>query len=102
MFKEIPLSDLVISNKNVRRSVDNTNEETNLETLAHDIKHNGLINPLSVRKADSGKYEVYAGDYVKFPNHPSYPYHIEGPTLFVISEKDDQISNTPGSTLSLL
>jgi len=61
MFKEIPLSDLVISNKNVRKSLDNSNEETNLETLAHDIKHNGLINPLSVRKIDNGKYEIYAG-----------------------------------------
>ena len=44
------------------------------------------------------KYSFYAGDYVKFPNHPSYLYNIQTPTLIVISEKDDQISNTQGST----
>lgn len=61
MLEEIPMNYLVISNKNVRKTINNDKEETNIETLANDIKINGLINPLSVRKCANQKYEVIAG-----------------------------------------
>lgn len=58
---EIPLADLVVSNKNVRKTLSDQEEETTLENLANDIRANGLINPLSVRLGEDGKYEIYAG-----------------------------------------
>ena len=59
-YTEIPIKLLYVSNKNVRKNIDNDDEETNLENLAQDINNNGLINPLSVRKIKD-KYEIYAG-----------------------------------------
>jgi ParB family chromosome partitioning protein len=61
MYEEIPIELFFVSNKNVRKTLNSDDEiESNLETLTQDIKTNGLINPLSVRKIND-KYEIYAG-----------------------------------------
>lgn len=60
-FLEIPTNMLFVSDKNVRKTANSEDEyESNLETLTKDIKYNGLINPISVRKVNE-KYEIYAG-----------------------------------------
>ncbi len=58
-IEEIDIKQLVVSKLNVRKNLD-SDEETNIESLANDIKKNGLINPISVRKYKD-KYEIYAG-----------------------------------------
>ena len=58
-YEKIPIQNLFISDKNVRKTI-NQDDESNLETLTNDIKINGLINPLSVRKINNN-YEIYAG-----------------------------------------
>jgi ParB family chromosome partitioning protein len=60
-YQEIPTYLLYVSNKNVRKNLQSDDEiESNLDNLTKDIKNNGLINPLSVRKIND-KYEIYAG-----------------------------------------
>ena len=59
-YTEIPIHLLFVSNKNVRKTLNNKEEDTNIDNLAQDINNNGLINPLSVRKINN-KYEIYAG-----------------------------------------
>lgn len=60
-FKKLPLSKLYISKKNVRKNYVASKDET-LMALVNDIRRNGLINPISVRKSSkNNKYEVFAG-----------------------------------------
>lgn len=54
---EIKLSDIVLSGKNPRKSF----SENGLNELAHSIRINGLINPITVRKKGK-KYELIAGE----------------------------------------
>ena len=61
MSKEIPFEKLFVSELNVRKNSHSEDmDESNLENLRDDIKINGLINPLSVRRKND-KYEIYAG-----------------------------------------
>ncbi len=53
----IPLSKLVVSKANVRK----TGAETDLGELKASIRAHGLLNPLTVRKGAKGKYEILAG-----------------------------------------
>ena len=56
-FQSIPLSRLVPSPANVRK----TNAKDGVEALATNIKELGLLNNLTVRAIDGGKFEVIAG-----------------------------------------
>ncbi len=52
----VPVDDVVVSDQ-VRKSID----PEGLKELAENIKKHGLINPITVRKLSSGKYEIVAG-----------------------------------------
>jgi ParB family transcriptional regulator, chromosome partitioning protein len=56
-FQTIPLSKLVPSPENVRK----TNTKDGIEGLATNIKAHGLLSNLIVRATDGGKFEVVAG-----------------------------------------
>ncbi len=59
---KISTDKLIISNFNARKQIDNDdNDETTIKDLAFDIKNNGLLNPLTVRKNDNDRYEIIAG-----------------------------------------
>jgi ParB/RepB/Spo0J family partition protein len=55
----IPIGELYID-LNARRSVTQGKDEASVKDLAKDIQHNGLLNPLTVRKTARG-YEIIAG-----------------------------------------
>lgn len=57
----IPLSELYVSEINVRKALGSSKDETNIQDLAEDIKVNGLLNPLTVRQTSANKYDVIAG-----------------------------------------
>ena len=59
-FQNIDINKLNISNQNVRKNLREIEEETNIDSLANDIKQYGLINPISVKKINN-KFEIYAG-----------------------------------------
>ena len=56
-FQAIPLSKLVPSPENVRK----TNTKNGIEGLAANIKAQGLLSNLIVQATDGGKFEVVAG-----------------------------------------
>lgn len=58
---DLPLNKLFVSVLNVRKDLNNVDDETNIADLAQDIKTNGLLNPLTVRKVNGGRYEIIAG-----------------------------------------
>ena len=58
--KELLTNSLFVSELNVRKTLTSDEDETGISDLANDIRMNGLINPLTVRKND-GKYEIIAG-----------------------------------------
>jgi ParB family chromosome partitioning protein len=58
--KEIDTNILYVSNCNVRKTLEGDDDDTSISDLANDIRTNGLINPLTVRKIDD-KYEIIAG-----------------------------------------
>ena len=58
--KEIDTNTLYVSNCNVRKTLEGDEDDTNISDLANDIRTNGLINPITVRKMDD-KYEIIAG-----------------------------------------
>ena len=57
LFQEIPLGKLAVWNGNVRK----TGADTGIDELAASIAAHGLMNPLTVRKAVKGRFEVVAG-----------------------------------------
>lgn len=57
LFQDIPLGKLSVWAGNVRR----TGAEAGLDELAASIAAHGLLNPLTVRKAAKGRFEVVAG-----------------------------------------
>jgi ParB/RepB/Spo0J family partition protein len=68
--RQIPLASLCVAKYNVRKTVFNEDEETGVVDLANDIRENGLINPLTVRRIhhvatsemkDDDAYEIVAG-----------------------------------------
>ena len=58
--KELLSDTLFVSELNVRKTLTSDEDETGISDLANDIRINGLINPLTVRKQDD-KYEIIAG-----------------------------------------
>jgi len=58
--KEIDVNILYVSNYNVRKTLEGDEDDTNISDLANDIRTNGMINPITVRKVDD-KYEIIAG-----------------------------------------
>jgi ParB family transcriptional regulator, chromosome partitioning protein len=58
--KEIDIDLLYVSELNVRKILVSNDDETGISDLANDIRTNGLINPITVRKTDD-KYEIIAG-----------------------------------------
>ena len=62
-YQNIPITDLFISNENVRKTQEKNISETNIDTLASNIQQYGLLNPLTVRPSPDqpDKYEIIAG-----------------------------------------
>jgi len=58
--RELPVEDLIVSTLNVRKTLTSDDDEPGINELANDIRTNGLINPLTVRKLGD-KYEIIAG-----------------------------------------
>ena len=58
--KELDITNLFVSELNVRKTLTSDEDETGISDLANDIRHNGLINPITVRKLGSN-YEIIAG-----------------------------------------
>lgn len=58
--KELFADTLFVSELNVRKTLTSEEDETGISDLANDIRINGLINPLTVRK-QGDKYEIIAG-----------------------------------------
>lgn len=58
--KEIDTNTLYVSDCNVRKTLEGEEDDTNISDLANDIRTNGLINPITVRRIDD-KYEIIAG-----------------------------------------
>lgn len=58
----LKVSQLEVSIFNVRKQMESVDDETDIDDLSEDIKVNGLLNPLTVRKIEGNdKYEVIAG-----------------------------------------
>ena len=57
----ISLSEVSLSVLNTRSDLRAGTEDATLKNLAADIKNRGLINPITVRSLEDGKYEVIAG-----------------------------------------
>jgi len=58
--KDIDINSLYVSELNVRKILTSDEDETGISDLANDIRSNGLINPITVRKS-MNKYEIIAG-----------------------------------------
>jgi ParB/RepB/Spo0J family partition protein len=56
----IPLSEIILSEHNVRKILDAGTEDSTLEDLTESIKRHGLLNPISVKKKGD-KFEIIAG-----------------------------------------
>jgi len=57
----IPLSKLIISTLNVRKTLDAGQEDSNIEELAASIREKGLLSPLTVRPLTDGRFEILVG-----------------------------------------
>ena len=88
---EIDIGNLYVSDINVRKTLSSEDDETGIIDLANDIKTNGLINPITVRKVDD-KYEIIAGQRrylaAKLLNFKSMTCHLLG----VDTQKAEEIS----------
>jgi ParB/RepB/Spo0J family partition protein len=60
IIQEIPISKLYVSTLNVRKDLITENEESTIHDLAENIKKNGLLSPICVRK-NGELYEIFAG-----------------------------------------
>ena len=58
--REIDINSLHVSDLNVRKILSSEEDETGISDLANDIRSNGLINPITVRK-NGINYEIIAG-----------------------------------------
>lgn len=57
----IPLSRLVVSTLNVRKTLDSGQDDSNVEELAASIRDKGLLSPLTVRPLPDGRFEILVG-----------------------------------------
>lgn len=91
--EQLPLSSLRVACYNVRKTLENEEEETGVIDLANDIRENGLINPLTVRRTDeNGCYEIVAGQRrflaLKMLNAANAPCNI----IHVDEQKAEELS----------
>jgi ParB family chromosome partitioning protein len=92
-YIDINIDKLQVSELNVRKTLSSEEDETGIEDLANDIKNNGLINPITVRKLNnSEKYEIIAGQRrylaMKLLNNKTISCHI----LNISNQKAEEIS----------
>jgi ParB family chromosome partitioning protein len=59
-IQEIPISKLFVSSLNVRKDLISDQEESTIQDLAENIKKNGLLSPICVRKKGD-LFEIFAG-----------------------------------------
>lgn len=89
--REIPVDSLDVSQLNVRKTLTSEEDETGISDLANDIRTNGLINPITVRR-NGLRYEVIAGQrrYLacKMLNKRAIPCNI----VDVTTQKAEEIS----------
>ncbi len=89
--KDINIEYLYVSELNVRKILTSDEDETGISDLANDIRTNGLINPITVRKVGD-KYEIIAGQRrycaCKFIKKDTIPCNI----IDVSSQKAEEIS----------
>lgn len=91
----IPTSVLFVSKLNARKDLTNYDAESStINDLSRDIKQNGLLNPLTVRRTDDGKFEIIAGQRrflaMKLINKETIPCHV----INVNDQKAEELSLT--------
>jgi ParB family transcriptional regulator, chromosome partitioning protein len=59
--RDLPIDDVEVSQFNTRKDLDSGNEDSSLDDLASSIKEKGLLNPILVRRSESGRYDLIAG-----------------------------------------
>lgn len=92
-YIDITIDKLQVSHLNVRKILSSEEDETCIEDLANNIKNNGLINPITVRKLDNSEnYEIIAGQRrflaIKLLNNKTISCHI----LNISNQKAEEIS----------
>jgi ParB family chromosome partitioning protein len=89
--QEISVEKLFVSELNVRKTLESEEDETGISDLSNDIRSNGLINPITVRKLGEN-YEIIAGQRrflaCKMLNMSSIPCNI----INVSSQKAEELS----------
>jgi len=60
-IKQIELEAIRVSELNTRKDLESGQEDSSLEDLARSIQESGLLNPILVRHAEGGSYELIAG-----------------------------------------
>jgi len=89
--KDIDCNILYVSNCNVRKTLECVEDDTSITDLANDIKTNGLINPITVRKIDD-KYEIIAGQRRYLACKMLKKDHIPCSIIDVDSQKAEELS----------
>ena len=89
--KEIETEILYVSNCNVRKTLEGDEDDTSISDLANDIRINGLINPITVRKVDD-KYEIIAGQRRYLACKMLKKDNISCSIIDVSSQKAEEIS----------
>ncbi len=88
----VATKNLYVSKANVRKTMNSDEDETAISDLAADIRTNGLLNPLTVRKASGNKYEIIAGQRrflaIKENGDKTIPCHI----MTVSDQKAEELS----------
>ena len=59
--QDIPIDSIVVSEFNTRKDLQSGTEDASLDDLANSIRQRGLLNPIMVRSAGDGKFEIIAG-----------------------------------------
>ena len=59
--KELKVSDIEVSDVNTRKDLEAGTEDTGLDGLASSIQESGLLNPVTVRRKNGGKYDLIVG-----------------------------------------
>lgn len=89
--REIDINDLYVSDVNVRKILTSDEDETGISDLANDIRTNGMINPLTVRKIEN-KYEIIAGQRRYLASKLLNKKYISCNILTVSTQKAEELS----------
>ena len=60
-MKNIKLDQISLSVQNMRQTITDNGDDTDVSTLSQSIQSQGLLNPILVRPLPNDRYEVYAG-----------------------------------------